>query len=163
EVQVMQDGVTPDTIEGPVGEGEIFAIGLDEIDAHAIGLGTGTGLVEITVGQVERRHPGAAPGQHHRRHAVTAAKIQHTPTAHNLDALTTHLRESARQGARLTIFPECALTGYCYESKAEAWPHAEPIPGPSTLALAAECERLGVWAVAGMLEASGPDLFNSCA
>jgi predicted amidohydrolase len=81
----------------------------------------------------------------------------------NLEALQMHLREAAGRGARLTIFPECALSGYCYESKDEAWPHAEPIPGPSTAALAAECQKLGVWAVVGMLEASGRDLFNSCA
>jgi predicted amidohydrolase len=80
----------------------------------------------------------------------------------NLEAMTVHLRDAARQGARLTIFPECALTGYCFESKEEAWPHAEPIPGPSSLALAAECERLAVWAVVGMLERSGNDLFNTC-
>jgi predicted amidohydrolase len=82
---------------------------------------------------------------------------------HNLEAMKTHLREAAGRGARLTIFPECALSGYCYESKDEAWPHAEPIPGPSTAALAAECQKLGVWAVVGMLETSGRDLFNSCA
>src|SRR5881227_4044871 len=81
----------------------------------------------------------------------------------NLEAMMTHLRATAGRGARLTIFPECALTGYCYDSKEEAWPQAEPIPGPSTLTLAAECRRLGVWAVAGLLETSGEDLFNSCA
>jgi predicted amidohydrolase len=81
----------------------------------------------------------------------------------NLDAMRARLAETARHGARLTIFPECALTGYCYDSKAEARPNAEPIPGPSTRALADDCRRLGVWAVAGMLESSGEDLFNACA
>lgn len=83
--------------------------------------------------------------------------------AHNLQAMKKHLEETARQGARLTVFPECALSGYCYESKEEAWPHAEPIPGPSTMALAIECQRLNVWAVVGMLEASGSDLYNTAA
>jgi predicted amidohydrolase len=83
--------------------------------------------------------------------------------AHNLEAMLGHLRETARQGAHLTIFPECALAGYCYDSKEEAWPHAEPIPGPSTRALTALCKSLGVWAVFGMLETSGSDLFNACA
>jgi 5-aminopentanamidase len=81
--------------------------------------------------------------------------------AYNLEAMILRLRETADQGARLTVFPECALTGYCYDSKDEAWPHAESIPGPGTLALAAECQRLGIWAVAGMLETSGDDLFNT--
>lgn len=72
--------------------------------------------------------------------------------AKNLETILTRLHEAAAQRAKLVIFPECALTGYCYESKAEALPHAEPIPGPSTLALAKECAKLGVWAVLGMLE-----------
>ncbi len=83
--------------------------------------------------------------------------------SHNLQVMLEHLRETTRQDARLTIFPECALTGYCFESKEEAWAHAEPVPGPSTKTLAAECERLGVWAVFGLLEAEGTKLFNSCA
>ena len=61
------------------------------------------------------------------------------------------LREAADHGARLVIFPECALPGYCFESLAEALPHAEPVPGPSTRALAADCAELGVWAVVGLL------------
>jgi 5-aminopentanamidase len=81
----------------------------------------------------------------------------------NLQVMLEHLRATARQGARLTIFPECALTGYCFESKDEAWAHAEPVPGPSTATLAAECQRHDVWAVLGLLEAEGTKLFNSCA
>ena len=29
-------------------------------------------------------------------------------------------------GADLVIFPECAVTGYCFESREEARPHAQP-------------------------------------
>ncbi len=84
---------------------------------------------------------------------------------HNLNQIRTKLREAAGQGARLIVFPECALTGYCYDSKEEAWPHAEPLPGPSTQMLAAECRQLGVWAVVGLLEAVAAhgQLFNACA
>jgi predicted amidohydrolase len=54
------------------------------------------------------------------------------------------------------------LTGYCYRSFDEAWPHAETVPGPSTDALAQLCRELGVWTVVGMLEARPTDrmLFN---
>src|SRR5262245_45761474 len=82
---------------------------------------------------------------------------------HNLDGIRTKLRQAAGQGARLVVFPECALTGYCFESKEEAWPHAETLPGPSTEALAADCQALSVWAVVGLLERAGGDLFNACA
>jgi predicted amidohydrolase len=83
--------------------------------------------------------------------------------AANLDAIRSHLHEAASQEARLIVFPECILTGYCFPSKHEAWPHAEPIPGPSTESLAVDCRRLNVWAVVGMLERDGDRLFNACA
>src|SRR5262249_54207253 len=83
----------------------------------------------------------------------------------NLDAIRTRLQEAGRQGARFVVFPECALTGYAFESKEEAWPHAETVPGPATEAVAADCRELGVWACFGLLErtAGGSELFNACA
>src|SRR5688572_15856005 len=74
--------------------------------------------------------------------------------ARNLEVIRARLREAAENGAQLVIFPECALPGYCYDSKEEAWPHAESIPGPSTQAIAADSARLGVHVVVGLLEAA---------
>ncbi|MFP6600895.1 MAG: nitrilase-related carbon-nitrogen hydrolase, partial [Pirellulaceae bacterium] len=34
----------------------------------------------------------------------------------NLTAMEGHLSETAQQGALLTVFPECVLTGYCFDS-----------------------------------------------
>ncbi len=73
------------------------------------------------------------------------------------------LREAAALGARLAIFPECALTGYCFESKEEAWPHAESLPGPVSAVLARICKELGIFVIVGMLEADENRLFNACA
>jgi predicted amidohydrolase len=81
----------------------------------------------------------------------------------NLERIMGHVREAAGHGARLVAFPECILTGYCFQSKDEAWPHAEPIPGPSTQALGRVCQELGVWMVLGMLEVDGDRLYNACA
>ncbi len=81
----------------------------------------------------------------------------------NLGTVRAKLREAAGRGARLVVFPECVLSGYCFESKEEAWPHAEPVPGPATHALAEDCRALGVWAVVGLLERDGDRLFNACA
>jgi predicted amidohydrolase len=81
---------------------------------------------------------------------------------HNLDTIRTRLREAAAHAARLIVFPECALTGYGFESKDEALPHAEPVPGPSSEAIAADCRDLGVGAVFGMLERGDSGaLFNA--
>jgi predicted amidohydrolase len=81
----------------------------------------------------------------------------------NQETMLTRLRAAAPQGARLVAFPECALTGYCYESKAEALTQAEAIPGPSTEAFTRACRELGVWAVYGLLERDGERLFNALA
>jgi predicted amidohydrolase len=84
--------------------------------------------------------------------------------AHNLAMIRTKLREAAGRGARLVVFPECVLTGYAFGSHAEAWPHAETLPGPSTEALAADCRELGVRVAVGLLErAPGSKLYNACA
>jgi predicted amidohydrolase len=82
----------------------------------------------------------------------------------NLRAVHAGLRAAAAQGARLVVFPECALTGYCFDYVDEARPHAQPIPGPAVDALADDCRVLGVWAAVGLLE-RGDDgrLFNACA
>ncbi|MEK6237138.1 MAG: HIT domain-containing protein [Planctomycetales bacterium] len=82
-------------------------------------------------------------------------------TDRNLQAMLDRLRETAADGALLTVFPECALTGYCFESLDEALPHGQPVPGPATDAFRDACMELGAFAVFGMLERDGDRLFNS--
>jgi predicted amidohydrolase len=81
----------------------------------------------------------------------------------NLDSMRKYLRVAAERGARLVIFPECILTGYGFDSRDEALPFAESLPGPASDAIAAECRALNVWAIFGLLERAGSDLFNACA
>ena len=73
----------------------------------------------------------------------------------NLELMLGKLSETTASGAKLTVFPECAQTGYCFDSLAEARPYAEPIPGPGTERMAAACERLQTFVVYGLLEADG--------
>jgi predicted amidohydrolase len=77
--------------------------------------------------------------------------------------MTRKLGEAADRGAKLVVFPECAVTGYGFESRCQAASVAEPVPGPSVEALGRECARRGVWAVFGLLESAGDKLFNACA
>jgi len=81
----------------------------------------------------------------------------------NLAAMEDRLREATRQGARLVVFPECVLTGYCFDSAEEAAAHSEPLPGPSTTRLAEACRELDAFAVVGLLESDGDRLFNAAA
>jgi predicted amidohydrolase len=84
--------------------------------------------------------------------------------AANRTTIVAKLQLAADRGAKLVVFPECALTGYGFDSRAAVAAAAEPVPGPSTEFVAAACAKLGVWAVFGLLEAA-PDgkVFNACA
>ena len=84
--------------------------------------------------------------------------------AANRAAIIDKLHAAAARGARLVVFPECVLSGYGFESREEARAAAEPLPGPSTDAIATTCAKLGVWVVFGLLE-DAPDgkLYNACA
>lgn len=82
--------------------------------------------------------------------------------AANLARMKSFLAETTAKGARLTVFPECALTGYCFETRAEAMEYAETIPGPATDAMARACADSGGHAVFGMLERDGGRIFNAC-
>ncbi len=81
----------------------------------------------------------------------------------NLEKVLENLTASARAGAKLVVFPECALTGYCFRSREEAWPMTEPVPGPSTEKIAAAARQLDCTVVVGLLERDGDRLYNSAA
>ena len=80
----------------------------------------------------------------------------------NLERITERIEKASQQGARLVIFPECSVTGYCFDSLEEAQPFAESIPGLTCETLSRVCERTGVHVVCGLLEVSGEDVFNAC-
>lgn len=98
---------------------------------------------------------------------VRVAGVQMAPvladSAANLARCLERLRAAAEAGADLAVFPEAALSGYVYCSLEEAMPVAEPIPGPSTDAIAEACKGLGVHAVVGLIEKDGDDYYNASA
>ena len=79
----------------------------------------------------------------------------------NRSRIIQRIREAAESDARLAVFPECALTGYCYESLDEARPFAETLRDQSSQDIAAACRETGVYAVVGFIEKDGGNLFNS--
>jgi predicted amidohydrolase len=81
----------------------------------------------------------------------------------NLAAMERFARQAAARGARLVVFPECALTGYCFEEAAEARRQAETVPGPATEALGRLCRELGIWITFGLIELAGERFFNALA
>lgn len=80
--------------------------------------------------------------------------------AHNLSRCLKLMRTAVEGGAQLVVFPEAALSGYVFRSLEEAAPVAEPIPGPSTEAIAEACRRLQAFVVVGLLEKEGEKYYN---
>ncbi|HWL10956.1 MAG TPA: carbon-nitrogen hydrolase family protein [Planctomicrobium sp.] len=79
----------------------------------------------------------------------------------NLTRMLERVEESRRHGADLTIFPECALTGYCFDGLAETRPFAQSIPGPATERFRERLKQLGGAVVFGMIEKHGEGIFNA--
>ena len=96
---------------------------------------------------------------------VKVAGVQMAPvigdTRYNLDLCLERLEAAAKEGARLVVFPEAAISGYIFNSLEEALPFAETVPGPSTAALEQRCRELEVFAAFGLLERDGDDCYNT--
>ena len=97
------------------------------------------------------------------RIAVVQMDVTLADVAGNLARMISKTRETRAAGAELTIFPECALTGYCFTSLDEARPYAEAIPGPSVDTMVATCQELGGFVVFGLLEQDAGRIFNALA
>lgn len=79
----------------------------------------------------------------------------------NRRKIVERMRTAAESAAELVIFPECALTGYCFDSLEEAAPFAEPIDGRSSEAISESCSETGKHAVIGFIEKNGSDFYNA--
>lgn len=80
----------------------------------------------------------------------------------NLRVVQDRLRQTVSSGAQLTIFPECTLTGYCFESFEEAWQVSESIhEGASIKAMESLCAEFNTHTILGLLERDGERIFNS--
>lgn len=80
----------------------------------------------------------------------------------NLAKVISHIQRASELGSKLVIFPECALTGYAFESLDEARAVAEPLNGPSADKIASACSKNGVFVIAGFIERADDDrCFNA--
>ena len=71
------------------------------------------------------------------------------------------IRQAAAQDAALVVFPEAALTGYCFESLEEATPFAEGLDGESAKRIAEVCGQTGMHAVVGFIEKEDANYYNA--
>ena len=82
-------------------------------------------------------------------------------TEQNLIKVFDAMRSASREGADLAVFPECALTGYCFNDLDEARASAQPVPGPFTERLERQCRELDIHVIVGLLEADGSSIYNT--
>lgn len=78
----------------------------------------------------------------------------------NLSRMVGFLQQTRAAGAELTIFPECAVTGYCFSNLEEAQQYAQPVPGPATSTIVEALQSLGGYAIFGMIELHPEGVFN---
>jgi predicted amidohydrolase len=79
----------------------------------------------------------------------------------NLNKCLYLLKLAAQQKIETIVFPECALTGYVFNSFDEAFRISETIPGESTKILEKACRKYKIMAVVGLLEKDKGKLYNS--
>lgn len=78
----------------------------------------------------------------------------------NLEDMRTRALAAAADGADLIVFPELSLTGYKYRTRAELAEDAEPVPGPSTLTMAAVAREAKAYIAFGMVGQDGDALYD---
>jgi predicted amidohydrolase len=82
--------------------------------------------------------------------------------AENLKTILSRLDQAAAAGAKLVVFPECALSGYGFGSRQEGFDHAVPIDGLEVKKVAEKSKRTGCACIFGLLERDGSRFYNAC-
>lgn len=83
--------------------------------------------------------------------------------AANVAAVRHRLKLASENGAKLVVFPECTLSGYCFDSREEAFGASVQVNADDEYLrpIIDDCRTLGIYAIVGLLERSGGQLFNS--
>lgn len=81
----------------------------------------------------------------------------------NVQAVLHRLEVAAGNDARLVVFPECALSGYCFDSREEALGASVLVSDQDeALKLIIEaCRRFNIFTIVGLLERDGQKLYNA--
>jgi 5-aminopentanamidase len=95
--------------------------------------------------------------------AVVQMDVQLREKGRNIQAILDRLETAVQKGADMVVFPECAVTGYCFDSLEEAMPEAEAIPGASTGKIARAAKERNCTVVVGMLEREDGKIYNAAA
>ena len=80
----------------------------------------------------------------------------------NLEQILNWLEPAAMAGAKLVVFPECALSGYGFSSREEGLAHAVSLDSAPVQSVVEACGRHQCYCIFGLLERAGTRLFNAC-
>ena len=80
----------------------------------------------------------------------------------NLDQILNWLEPAAMAGAKLVVFPECALSGYGFSSREEGLAHAVSLDSAPLRSVVEACKRHQCYCIFGLLERDGARLYNAC-
>ena len=89
--------------------------------------------------------------------------VEFAAPGQNTASVIEHLQKAAAQGADLTIFPECVLSGYCFGDMAAANASALDADSSEIYRLVECCRDLNTSAVFGFLERTEQGLCNTVA
>jgi len=95
--------------------------------------------------------------------AVAQMRAELGDAARNVGLARAAMRRAAEGGATLVVMPECALSGYMHDSRAEVEAAAVSLDGPEIAALLADCARYALHCVVGLLERDDDHVFNAAA
>jgi predicted amidohydrolase len=103
-----------------------------------------------------------------RKSPVRVAVVQFNPQVgldnleSNAAAARQRLHQAVKEGANLVVLPELATTGYCFDSREEAFAHAEPVPdGRTVRGWIAFAKENQVYIVGCLPEVDGQQLFDT--
>lgn len=119
----------------------------------------------MTAAAAEAAEKGAATK---RKSPVRVAVAQFNPQVglgnleSNALAVRQRMQQAAKEGANLIVLPELATTGYCFDSREEAFAHAEPVPdGRTVRGWVAFAKEQQVYIVGCLPEVDGQQLFDT--
>jgi predicted amidohydrolase len=95
------------------------------------------------------------------RLAAVQMDIRRGDPQHNLLRMQSSFRQASKAGATWVAFPECAVTGYCFDSAEEALAAAIDGQPQSWASLQDRCTELGLYCAFGFLCRDGGRLRNS--
>ncbi|MEU3164550.1 carbon-nitrogen hydrolase family protein [Streptosporangium sp. NPDC006930] len=92
---------------------------------------------------------------------VAQMSVDRTDVAANVDRVVEILRAGAAAGHRLVVFPECVLTGYLFDSRADTYAAALNVADPRIGRVVDACRESSIHAVVGLLEETDGEVHNS--